>query len=194
MNARTAYLAAPLLTLAYGVIRIIDGLDGSRGPGIAWTTGHLAFMAALVLFAVIFRDMWRRLGRTWPATTGMAVGFAGLACLFAQFAIDVVVGFMAADRAAMGPLFDQVQAVPGVQLAVYDVGPFLFYVAQLALVVHLAVRRQVKVWMPVLVLVDLLLPFLDKDLIPVGAIFLLVSFWPLARRSAPAARHALVHA
>jgi hypothetical protein len=81
-----------------------------------------------------------------------------------------------------------------VQLAVYDAGPYLFYVAQLALVIHAAVRKEVKAWTPVLVLIDLMLPLIDKDLIPVGAVFLLVSFWPLARREAPAARHALVHA
>ena len=46
MNPRIAFIAAPLLVLAYGVIRILDGLDGSRGPGLAWTSGHIAFMAA----------------------------------------------------------------------------------------------------------------------------------------------------
>lgn len=194
MNIRTAYVAAPLLMLAYGGIRIIDGFDGSYGPGLAWTTGHLAFIAALVLFAAMFRDMWQRLGRTWPATTGMVLGFTGIACLLAQFTIDIVIGFMAADRAAMGTLFDQVQTVPGVQLAVYDVGPFLFYVAQLALVAHLAVRRQVKAWIPAVLLAGLMLPMIDKDLIPVSALFLLGLFWLLAPRTAPAARHTLARA
>ncbi|MGP3959212.1 hypothetical protein ACTWPT_24715 [Nonomuraea sp. 3N208] len=194
MNLRFPFIAAPLLVLAYGVIRILDGLDGSRGPGIAWTTGHLAFIAALVLFVPIFWRLRHMAGRTPPATVSAAAGTVGIAALVTQFAIDIVIGFMAADHDAMGPLFDQVQAVPGVQLAVYDAGPYLFYVAQLALIVHCALRKEVKAWTPVLVLVDLMLPMIDKDLIPVGAIFLLVSFWPLARREAPAARHALVHA
>jgi hypothetical protein len=194
MNPRFAFIAAPLLVLAYGVIRILDGLDGSRGPGIAWTTGHLAFIAALVLFVPIFWRLRQMAGGAALATVSAVAGTAGIVALLAQFGIDVVIGFVAADHDAMGPLFDQVQAVPGVHLAVYDAGPYLFYVAQLALVIHAAVRKEVKAWTPVLVLIDLMLPLIDKDLIPVGAVFLLVSFWPLARREAPAARHALVHA
>ncbi|MEV3984860.1 hypothetical protein [Nonomuraea sp. NPDC049758] len=195
MNPRAAFVAAPLLVLSYGVIRIVDGLDGSRGPGLAWTAGHLAFLAALALFIVIFREMWRMLGRNRIATTSLVVGLVGIACAAAQFVIDIVVGFMAADHDAMSPLFDQVQAVPGVSLAVYAAGPLLFYVAQLALVVQLAARRQVKLWTPVLVMLDFAIPILEKDLIPLGAVCMLVSFWPLARRQAPAgARHVLVHA
>ncbi|WP_208761935.1 hypothetical protein [Microbispora hainanensis] len=61
----------------------------------------------------------------------------------------------------MGVLIDQIRAVPGVSIAVYDGGPFLFYIGRLALVVQLAVVRRVKVWTPFLVLLDLLLPFIS---------------------------------
>ncbi|NUW43262.1 hypothetical protein [Nonomuraea rhodomycinica] len=194
MNIRTAFVAAPLLIFAYGVIRIVDGFDGERGPGPAWTTGHLAFMAALVLFVPIFWELRRRLDRNALATTAVAVGVAGIACAFAQFAVDIAVGFTAADHAAMGPLFDQVKAVPGVSLAVYDAGPFLFYVAQFVLVTQLAVRRQARAWTPVLVFLDFTLPLIDRDLIPAGALLLLVSFVQLSRRGAATPRHALAHA
>ncbi|MFI6602197.1 hypothetical protein ACIBHX_38610 [Nonomuraea sp. NPDC050536] len=193
MNNRAAFVVAPLLVLAYGLIRIVDGLDGSRGPGIAWTTGHLAFLGALALFIPIFLEMRRMLGRTRLATLSVIVGVVGIACAGAQFAIDIVVGFTASSHEAMGPLFDQVKAVPGVSLAVYVAGPFLFYAGQLALVVQLAVARRVKAWTPVLVLVDLVIPVLEKDLIPVGALCLLVSFVPLIRRTESGARHALAH-
>ncbi|MEV0827194.1 hypothetical protein [Nonomuraea rubra] len=183
MNLRFAFIAAPLLTFAYGVIRILDGLDGSRGPGLAWTTGHLAFMAALVLFVQIFWRLRAMAGRDTLSTVSAVAGTAGIATLLAQFGIDIVVGFMAADRDGMSVLFDQVQSVPGVSPIVYDGGPFLFYLAQLALVLQLAVMRRVKAWMPALVLLDLALPFADKDLIPLGALCLLISFVPLARRA-----------
>ncbi|TDD21580.1 hypothetical protein [Nonomuraea diastatica] len=117
-----------------------------------------------------------------------------LVLAYGAIVIDIVIGFMAADHDAMGPLFEQVQAVPGAQLVIHDAGPFLFYVAQLALVVHLAAHKQVKIWTPALVAVDLALPLVNKDLMSVGALFLLVSFWPLARRSIPAARRTSVHA
>ncbi|GAA2901064.1 hypothetical protein [Nonomuraea rubra] len=187
MNLRFAFIAAPLLTFAYGVIRILDGLDCSRGPGLAWTTGHLAFMAALVLFVQIFWQLRAMAGRDTVSTVSAVAGTAGIATLLAQFGIDIVVGFMAADHDGMSVLFDQVQSVPGVSPIVYDGGPFLFYLAQLALVLQLAVMRRVKAWMPALVLLDLALPFADKDLIPLGALCLLISFVPLARRApAPA--------
>ncbi|MEV0620533.1 hypothetical protein AB0I81_44925 [Nonomuraea sp. NPDC050404] len=183
MNPRLAFLAAPLLVFAYGVIRIIDGLDGSRGPGLAWTTGHLAFIAALVLFVPIFWQLRAMAGRDTLSTVSAAAGTVGIATLIAQFGIDIAVGFLAADHAGMGVLFDQVKSVPGVSIAVYDGGPFLFYLAQLALVIQVAVRREVRAWTPVLVALDLALPFIDKDLIPLGALCLLVSFVPLARRA-----------
>lgn len=180
MNPNSAFITAPLLTLAYGVIRIIDGLDGERGPGIAWTVGHLAFIAALAMFVVTFLQMRKLAGRNLLATASAVAGIVGIASLVAQFTIDIVIGFMAADRAGMGVLFDQVQSIPGVSAVVYDAVPFLFYVGQLAIVIQLAVMRRVKVWTPVLVLVDLALPMIDKDLIPLGAIFLLISFLPMA--------------
>ncbi|MGV9773627.1 hypothetical protein [Streptosporangium sp. NPDC003464] len=188
MNPRFAFIATPLLVLAYGIIRILDGLDGSRGPGLAWTTGHLAFLAALALFVPVFWEMRRMAGRGVVATVSAGLGTVGILAAATQFVIDIVVGFLSADHAAMGVLFDRVQAVPGVSIAIYDGGPYLFYLGQLALVVQLAVIGRVKAWTPLLVLIDLVLPIVDRDLIPVGAIFLLVSFVPLARELAPAAR------
>jgi hypothetical protein len=188
MNVRTAFVAAPLLVLAYGVIRILDGLDGSRGPGLAWTTGHLAFLAALALFVPIFWEMRRMAGRNAVATVSAVLGTAGVLALAAQFTVDIVIGFMSADHDAMGVLFDRFQAVPGVSIAVYDGGPLLFFAAQFALVLQLAVTGRVRAWTPVLVMADLLLPFFDKDLIPLGALLLLASFAPLARRSAEPTR------
>ncbi|GAA3672074.1 hypothetical protein GCM10022224_040330 [Nonomuraea antimicrobica] len=190
MNSRFAYIAAPLLVFAYGVLRIIDGLDGSRGPGFAWTAGHLAFMAALVLFAQIFWRLRAMAGRDALSTVSAVAGTVGVATLLAQFGIDVVVGFLAADHEGMGVLFDSVQSVPGVSIVVYSGGPVLFSLGLPALMVQLAVRRRVKAWMPVLVLLDVTLPFVDKDLIPLGALFLLISFVSLARQ-APVGRHAV---
>ena len=53
VTVRRSALAAPVLLLAYGLLRLIDGLDGIHGPGLAWTLGHLAFAAAMVLFGVL---------------------------------------------------------------------------------------------------------------------------------------------
>jgi hypothetical protein len=187
MSFRFSLVAAPLLILAYGVLRILDGLDGSRGPGFAWTSGHLAFMAALVLFVQIFWRLRAMAGRDVLSTASAAVGTVGVVTLLGQFGVDIVVGFAAADHAAMTPLFEQVRSVPGMQPVLYDVGPYLFYLAQLVLVGQLAAMRRVRAWLPVLVLAYLVLPIADKDLMPLGAVFLLVAFLPFIRAARPAA-------
>ncbi len=175
------FVAAPVLVFAYGVLRIVDGLDGERGPGPAWTAGHLAFLGALALFVPV---LWRlrRMARpgVTPALSAVA-GTVGALALAAQFGIDVVVGWAAADHAHMSDLFDRVRAVPAVTPIVYTAGPYLFYIGLFA--VSLLARR--GVWLPTLVGANMLLPLIGKDLIPLAALCLLAAFWPL--RHTPAA-------
>ncbi|ADJ43221.1 hypothetical protein AMES_1398 [Amycolatopsis mediterranei S699] len=180
-----AFLAAPLCLGLYGVIRILDGLDGSRGPGLAWTAGHLVFLVGLGFFAHAFRTMWTIAGRGRLATAGFLAGLAGELAVGVQFGIDLVVGFGSADRAGMDASFARIQDVPGVDAAFYSYGPLLFFAGQLVLVTLLALRRRVKPWAPVLVLAEIVLPLLDKDFIPLGAALLLVAFAPLLRGAVP---------
>ncbi|WP_244211177.1 hypothetical protein [Amycolatopsis kentuckyensis] len=188
LSSRLAFLLAPLCLGAYGVVRILDGLDGSRGPGFAWTTGHLFFLAGLVFFVQAFRTMWTLAGRTRPATAGFAAGIAGALAVGVQFGIDIVVGFRSADRAGMDASFTRIQNTPGVEAAFYSYGPMLFFVGMVVLVTLLAVGRRVPWWAPVLVLVDVVLPLLDKDFIPVGAALLLIAFTPLIGERTPGTR------
>ncbi|MFI9571473.1 hypothetical protein ACIG5D_08590 [Microbispora rosea] len=174
-------VVAPVLVGAYGVARIADGFDGSRGPGLAWTLGHLCFLAALVLFVQIFGRLRTMVGGGVTATAGYAAGLAGALALAAQFTIDIVVGFLSADHDAMGPRFDAVKAIPGVDPVVYTVVPLLFYVGMVVLVARLAAGRRVPWWSAVLVLAQAVLPLVSKDLIPLGAALLLLAFVPLLR-------------
>jgi hypothetical protein len=192
MNARIPFIAAPVLTLAYGVIRILDGLDGERGPGLAWTTGHLAFIAAMVMFLLVFGHLRRLAGRDVLSTVTAVVAALGALALITQFGVDIVAGLLADDRAGMIEIFRSVRSYPLVSLIAYDLGPYLFYVGQLVLVVQLAVQRRIATWTPLLVLVDLVMPLVDKDLIPVGAAVLLVSFVSISKRIPARAVPALV--
>jgi len=192
MNARTPFIAAPVLTLAYVVIRILDGLDGERGPGLAWTTGHLAFIAAMVMFLLVFGHLRRLAGRDVLSTVTAVVAALGALALITQFGVDVVAGLLADDRAGMSEIFRSVRSYPLVSLIAYDLGPYLFYVGQLVLVVQLAVQRRIATWTPLLVLLDLVMPLVDKDLIPVGAALLLVSFVSISKRVPARAVPALV--
>ncbi|WP_328923320.1 hypothetical protein OG429_00715 [Streptomyces sp. NBC_00190] len=140
-----------------------------------------ASLGALVFFVRGFAAMRAAAGGNRLSTVGLWTGTAGAIAVGVQFAIDMVVGFLSADRGAVDELFTQVQDIPGVLPAFYDFGPLLFFVGQLILVSQLAKRGVLKPWAPLLVLIDTTLPFADKDLIPLGAVLLLVSFAPLWR-------------
>ncbi|MFE9214799.1 hypothetical protein ACFYN3_00470 [Streptomyces lavendulae] len=74
---RAAFVTAPLLILAYGVIRLTDP---DHGPGPVWTTGHLALTAAMLLFVPVFaRTPVDRLPACLPAGAGGPPPVAGAA-------------------------------------------------------------------------------------------------------------------
>ncbi|WP_067968020.1 hypothetical protein [Nocardiopsis trehalosi] len=173
---------APALVIVYGLVRLLDGVDGQHGPGLLWTVGHAAFLVALFLFGSVLLTARRLAGGGVVATAAAVVGAAGLVCSIAQIGIDIVVGLVADDKAAMGRMFDAVQAVPGVEPAVYGVGPTLFYVALLALVVQLAVVRAVAVWAPVVLALGIGAVVVGLDLLPVAGLLILLALAPLARR------------
>lgn len=117
------------------------------------------------------------------------MAFAGLLAAVGQTGIDLYVGARAADKAEQIRLFDQIQNHPGVVPAFYAVGPLLFYVGLLALLVTLAAgrARRISVWSPVLVLVGTVVMGADLDLMSVGAALYLAALLPLAGRLASAA-------
>lgn len=181
------FLLAPVLVFVYGVFRFVDGLDGSRGPGVAWTVGHLAFIAAMAAFIAVFARMRRMAERGRTASVLCGAGIAGATALIIQFGIDVAAGLQASDNLELSLITGQIRSFPGVTPVAYDIGPYFFYLAQLALIVLLAVTKRVGPVTPFLVCLDLVTPFISKDLIPIGSILLFISFLPLARRRAGAA-------
>lgn len=183
MSNRLAFLAAPALTVVYGLLRLADGLDGARGPGFLWTAGHLAFLAALVLFVPVLLAARRMAGGGPIATTSAVVGIVGVLCAMAQFTIDIVVGLAADDQAAMRQMFGDVQDVPGVSLVVYGPGPGLFYLGLIALAVHLAVIRAAAAWTPVAIILAVGLAMAELDLLPLAGLLMLAALAPLTRRA-----------
>ncbi|MFB7183668.1 hypothetical protein ACFCYI_38925 [Streptomyces sp. NPDC056257] len=180
---RAAFIAAPLCMLAYGLIRLSDP---GHGPGPAWTAGHIALLAGVALFAVVFPALRRMAGPTTragrlSASAATLLGLAGTLAVVAQAAIDLVVGFRAADRPGMERLFEEVQSHPGVLPAVYTVGPVLFYVGLVWLLVQLAVRRRVSPWRPVMVVLGTATAAVSLDLLPLAALLFAAALIPPAR-------------
>ncbi|MFF2075663.1 hypothetical protein ACFVXG_13030 [Kitasatospora sp. NPDC058162] len=194
----TAYavVGAPALMALYGGIRLVPG---SREPGLGWTLGHTAMFAGLLLFAPVFLALRRLIAPrgTLPGrlAAGAALGtaFAGLAASLAQIGIDLYVGLASATKDEQSRLFERIQSVPGVLAAVYKVGPLLFYVGLLALLVAAAVgaARTLRWWSPVLMLVGTVASAADLAFIPLAAACYLVALSPLVRIEAPAPRTVL---
>ncbi|MFD6897135.1 hypothetical protein ACFWB0_21650 [Rhodococcus sp. NPDC060086] len=184
MEKNIAFIVAPLLTVVYGVVRLLDSIDGERGPGIAWTVGHLAFLGALGLFAVVVWEMRRRAGRGQFATGTAVVALVGIGCAVVQFGIDLVVGMLATDHAAMSPMFESVQSLPGVELAVYAIGPVLFYLGLIVAACHLVVVGELRAWSAAFVTLGVVVAAISLDLLPVAGLLMTAGLFPLTRRSA----------
>ncbi|WP_158973135.1 hypothetical protein [Streptomyces griseus] len=185
---RTAFIAAPLCMLAYGSIRLSDP---DHGPGLAWTSGHVALVSGVLLFGAVFLGLLRLAEPTTGAARASArvatlLGLVGVVAVTAQGVIDLVVGFRAGDRAGMERLFEDVQSHPGVMPAVYTVGPMLFYVGLLWLVIQLAVQRRIRVWRPALVVLGTATMAASLDLMPLGGLLFAAALSPLGRDAAVA--------
>lgn len=175
------YLLGPALMLAYGVIRLYDGLDDRYGPGGAWSIGHLAFLAGLACFVPVVLDLRRRAARRPALALVPAVlTLAGAAALAVQFVIDVSVGFASTSRPEMSSHFQQISGTPGVEPLVYTVVPQFFFVGLVAQLAVLASVRGVPWWSPALALAAIVVAATAKDLIPVTAALLGAALLPAA--------------
>lgn len=177
--ARLAVVAAPLCMLAYGIIRMVGRMDGAYGPGVDWQAAHLANLAGLILFVFLVLGIRRLLAPGPGRDVVTVVSLAGAAASIVQFVADIVVGLLAADKAEMRELSGRFHALPGVDVAFYQVGPQLLYVGMIALTAMLARERKLPWWSVAVVLVSSLLPLVTLDLIPVSAVGYLVALVPM---------------
>jgi hypothetical protein len=167
VSARSSAFLAPILLFAYGVLRFIDGLDGRRKNGPAWDVGHVCFFLAIVLFAVLAAGVWRAV-----RANGGAHRYVADVALVAT-----VLGAAAFLWVITGDLFASFPALPDS----LQIGPAFFQIGTLVLLIQLVLRHRLPVWSPVLVGVGFGAIAVDLDLIPVGAIVVLIGLLPIAR-------------
>lgn len=190
---RIACLGAPLFMLGYGIAHLIDGLDGSYGPGPAWTIGHLLFLVALLLLVGALFAMRAALPRRGAAAViaagAVAVGVVGLLAFIRGVVIDVIVGLRAADHPAMNRLYPHYDTFPGglpkgLTTAFDTLGPVCLIVGLLTLSIQLAVLppRRLRWWSPVLAAAGFVAISVDLDLLLLFGLLLLLALAPLARR------------
>jgi hypothetical protein len=165
---RLAAFAAPVLLLVYGLSRWADGLDGDRGNGLAWDAGHVAFFLAFVSLAALVIGLRRMTGRPpWLMNAAAAAALFGAGCFLWVIAGD------------LSPAFNDAAPLPEVlQL----IGPVLFQLGALTLLVRLAAAGRLPFWTPALVLLAFVAIAVDLDLIPVAAVLLGAGLAPVAIR------------
>jgi hypothetical protein len=168
VTVRHVAMDAPILLLAYGLLRLVDGLDGAHGPGLAWNLGHLAFFAAMLLFGVLaaaVRPLVPSGART-IASVAVGAAAAGVVCFLWVIAGDISVAFREA-----APLPEPLGLA----------GPLLFSLGMLTLLGLLVAARRVPVWSPLLFGAGVAAIIIDIDFLPLAALILLAALSPLAR-------------
>jgi len=180
--AGAGLLALPLCFAAYGAIRLVGRSDGHYGPGLDWTSGHVVNLVGLLLFVPALVALRRALPPGRGRDAAIAVTFVGVVTSAVQFAVDVVAGLVAVDKAGMNEVTGRFMDVPGVRPVFYVVGPPLLHVGLLALTVMFVRAGVLAWWSPALVLVGSALTIVSLDLVPVAGACLLVALAPLARR------------
>jgi hypothetical protein len=185
---RICYVAAPACLLGYGILRLIDGLDGSHGPGPAWSAGHLLFLASMLLFAIVLYGLWQALPRYRAAgAVAVVAGVVGVLAFCRVILVDLIVGFESVDRAAMNRDYGRYDGFPGglpsgFTGALDNVGPPLLIVGLLTLTILLASLRprRLRWWSPVAILAGFVAISASLDLLPLGGALLGVALLPMA--------------
>ncbi len=176
---RISSVGAPVCLLLYGVLRLVDGLDNGRGPGLAWDAGHAMFFAAFVLLAVLIAGLralvpdrvpWHRTVANIAATAGLA-GAASFLWVI------------------LGDLFGSLHDNAPLPAPLHAAGPLLFEAGLLTLLAQLAIiaPRRLPARTPVLVFLGLAPIAVSLDILPVGAVLVLLALFPLGRPSPAAA-------
>ncbi|MFE2017329.1 hypothetical protein ACFW9O_04635 [Streptomyces sp. NPDC059499] len=177
-GSRSPAVIAPLLLVLYGLLRLVDGLDGDHGPGLAWNLGHTLFFIGFALFGVVTI----RLRQLVPAATvrtrlvsntAAAVSLFGVACF-----LWVILGDLFADLDNAAPLPEPLEMI----------GPLAFQLGWLTLLIMLvaAKPRLLPAWSPLLVLAGFVMFAANLDLMPIGALLLMAGLAPVARAPRPA--------
>lgn len=174
---RLVLTAAPLAMTAYGITRIIGRLDGHYGPGVDWQLAHLFGLAGMFLFIPVVLTLRTLIGTGRTVVTGITL--AGLAASIVQFSADMILALSAADRAELRTLQHEFSDLPGVRLAVYDVGPLLFFVGIVVMAALTARARRLPWWSPAFMLLAVALPPIDLNLMPLTGILMLLALHPL---------------
>jgi len=184
-SLQTPFAMAPIFLVLYGVAHMIDGLDGNYGPGIAWTLGHIMFLSGMLTFALVLVGLHRRIGQDTAkhkliAGLALVCGLIGLSVFVRVIIIDIITGLRAGDHADMASISARLNAYPSAGLErYYNVGPLLFQLGMLTLMIQMVVLHRLPWWGPVLLLAGFLLLGFNLNLLVPGALLIGCALMPL---------------
>jgi hypothetical protein len=172
---KSTAVTAPLCLLGYGILRWVDGRNGRRHDGLAWTLGHSLFFLSIVLFAVLAVMLRRGApGRRAIADPALYAVIVGAACFLWVISGDLFRTF--GDR---WPL-------PG---ALNFAGPMVFVLGMVTLLGLRVAVRELPWWSPALFFAGFIAISADLDLLPFAALAIGAAFVPVAVNSVAPARH-----
>ncbi|MER7330042.1 MULTISPECIES: hypothetical protein [unclassified Micromonospora] len=168
-----AAVGGPALLLLYGLLRLVDGLDGDRGDGWAWDVGHTFFLVAFLLFGALVVGLRRLLLAVAPRRR----------MLTEAATVSGLVGVAAFVWVILGDLFPGLADAAALPDPAMVLGPLLFQVGILTLLVQAGTTRPrlLPAWVPVPVLLGFAGIAADLDLLPLAAAVILAGLLPLQR-------------
>ena len=168
---RIAAIGAPILILLYGLLRLIDVMEGNQSHGFVWNLGHVLFFISFILFGGLSVELRRLV----PSKSKVAKVVAYLAM------VASLIGTACFLWGILGDLMKNVASVPTLLKLV---GPLLFQVGMLGLLVMLVASRprQLPIWTPIMVLIGFLVFAINLNLLPIGALIILIGLSPLGIR------------
>lgn len=166
---RMASWVVPVALLVYAICRWLDGRNGSHGPGVWWSVGHVAFLMTWLAFAVLAVLMAVQLSVTYAAYWAIAG-----ACL---------IGIAAFAWVTVTDLFPDVAELPDPLRAL---GPLLFLIGFCVLLGATARRDEHRRWVlyPVLTVAAVVAVAVNLSLLLVTAALFVPALAP-CRRSLP---------
>jgi hypothetical protein len=172
-RSRLLALIGPLLLFVHGILGWVDGLDGTRGTGWVWGLGGLALVAAVGSLTLLTAELGEQTGRGPLAAVAVVIGAFG-AGVVAAVTLGRLLGVLGDD-------------LPTTLTAG---GPVLVAAGLALLGFRLVLAGRMPIGSALLAILGAAMVAVPWDLLPLGALILLIGFGPLTQRRAEATARA----
>jgi hypothetical protein len=138
-------IVAPLCLLLGWLILM---MRAGNGPDSGWFISHWLLILGVLLFMPVALSLRALLSNDTSLLPdiGVAASLLGSAALVGQFAIDLVIGLISNDQAAMSAFFRQISSAPTISLPFHLLGPVAFYGGLMTLIVLLMKHQSISSW------------------------------------------------